>query len=303
MQRHPTTGEPLICLRCNTLNSADAHVCEACGAPLIIPDDDFGIMARAGAHTTVGQVRTNNEDNVGVFAYNGVVIGLVADGMGGAAAGEVASQLTVDAVRTFFHQESDGEENSAVDLQALPEDELHTKLRDAILLANRSVFEAQKDTAKKGMGTTSTVALVRGNRVLLAHVGDSRAYLVAHIDGTIAQVTVDHSFVEALVASGHITRAQAKHHPMGHVLYRALGQGLDVDIDLYARTIRPGDRLVLCSDGLTRHISPEEIAEIVLQTPDPDEASRELITLVNARGAEDNATVVVIAVQPTDLPA
>ncbi|CAG0983505.1 MAG: Stp1/IreP family PP2C-type Ser/Thr phosphatase [Anaerolinea sp.] len=298
MQSQKFDEEPLVCLRCLTGNAPGATQCAHCGAVMIMPDEDFGLTLRVSARTSVGQVRANNEDNVGVWAINGVVIGIVADGMGGAAAGEVASRLTVEAIGSHFAAQDSETGEPTGDLQLLSESDLLDKLRSAIHRANRSVVDhSQKNAQRKGMGTTSTAALIRGNRVLLAHVGDSAAYLADKVDGSVTQLTVDHSFVQALVASGHITQAQARYHPMKHVLYRALGQSLELDVDLYARTVRAGDRIVLCSDGLIRHIAPEEIAEIVLREEMPSAATEQLLTLVNERGAEDNATVIVITVE------
>lgn len=290
-------GEPVTCLHCGAYNQPDAARCTSCGADLIVPDQDFNLMIRVSARTNVGQVRSNNEDNVAVWAIEGVVVALIADGMGGAAAGEEASRLAAESVQAAFLRGSP----NGTGLQFLAEDELAERLRQAIRDANLSVFERSvHDPSRKGMGTTSTLAMVRGTRVMIAHVGDSRAYLVDEQARTITQVTIDHSFVEALVASGHITREQARRHPMGHVLYRALGQAPELDVDYYARTLRRGDRFIMCSDGLTRHLSPEEIAEIVLRTENPAEATLDLVELTNLRGGEDNVSVVVIAMQATD---
>jgi serine/threonine protein phosphatase PrpC len=168
-------------------------------------------------------------------------------------------------------------------------------LRDAIRSANLNIVQrAVSYPALKGMGTTVTLAMVRETDVLVAHVGDSRAYLVESSTGEITQITSDHSFVEALVTAGHITREEARDHPMKNVLYRALGQSEDIDIDIYHSRMHVGDRLVLCSDGLTRHVKPEEIAETVLSDTDTDITSQKLIDLANGRGGEDNISVVVI---------
>src|SRR5260221_11325407 len=288
-------GEPLTCLRCGTLNSPDARSCKGCGAPLVVPDTDFNLLAVGSARTSVGQVRDNNEDKVSLWALDGVILAIVADGMGGAAAGEVASRLTVEAVQADFLGEARGSDN----LPTLSETDLSSRLVDAIHDANKAVVQrAQDEPTLKGMGTTSTLALIRGNRAMIAHVGDSRAYIVDGKEGWINQVTDDHSFVQALVASGHITPEQAKHHPMGSVLYRALGQSLDLEVDIYTRYLKAGDRLVLCSDGLTRHVQPSDIAEIVLKTDMPSVATAELIELANSRGGEDNITVIVVMMQP-----
>jgi protein phosphatase len=183
------------------------------------------------------------------------------------------------------------------------ESDLSELLIKAIRDANQTVVErARNEPALKGMGTTSTLILVRGNRVLAAHVGDSRLYLVDGDTAMINQVTDDHSFVQALVASGHITPEQARTHPMGNVLYRALGQSLDLEVDVYTRYLKANDRLVVCSDGLTRHILPEEIGEVVMRNPEPEKATQELIDLANSRGGEDNISVIVIKMTAVEEP-
>ena len=292
-------GEPLTCLRCGTLNSPTARFCTGCGAQLVVPDADFNLLALSSARSDVGQVRTNNEDKVNLWAIEGIVLALVADGMGGAAAGEEASRLTVEAIQADFL----GEPRGSQDLQVLSESDLRSRLTDSVLDANKAVIDrSDHEPSLKGMGTTSTLALIRGNRALIAHVGDSRAYLIDGQEGWINQVTDDHSFVQALVASGHITPEQAKIHPMGSVLYRALGQSLDLEVDVYTRYLKAGDRLVLCSDGLTRHLSPTEIAEIVRKNEKPEQSTQDLIALANSRGGEDNISVIVIMMQPVEEP-
>src|SRR5690606_23218500 len=167
--------------------------------------------------------------------------------------------------------------------------------------ANANIVQrAARDPELRGMGTTMTLAFVRGDRSIIAHVGDSRAYLVDGYTRRISQITADHSFVEALVAAGHITHEQAEEHPMRNVLYRALGQSDDIDVDVYETHLRPGDRLLLCSDGLTRHVKSHEIADVVLSDDDPEVASEALIDLANARGGEDNVSVIIILVEATD---
>lgn len=286
-------GEPLTCLHCGTFNRADAVQCSQCRVPLAVPDEDFGLVARPSARTSVGGVRHNNEDNLSLWAAKGVVLALIADGMGGAAAGEEASRLVVESVQADFLSEKRGSD----ELATQSENDLSNRLADAIHDANRAVMDkALANPQLKGMGTTSTLAMVRANRLMIAHVGDSRAY---HIDGKThesTQITSDHSFVQALVASGHITAEQARSHPMNNVLYRALGQSLDLEVDAYARFVRAGDQIILCSDGLTRHLQPEDITRIVTAEPSPYLSTQKLIDLANSRGGEDNISVIVIKI-------
>ncbi len=277
-----------------------------CGATLSVPDElnQTHIVPRASARTSLGRVRENNEDRVGLWARHGVLLALVADGMGGAVAGEEASRLVVEAVQADFLGEARGSET----LHDLDEEEISEKLRVVVRRANRAVIQrANEHPELQGMGTTMTLAFVRDNRVIIAHVGDSRAYLLDGTEGWINQITDDHSFVEALLTSGHITAEQAAVHPMRNVLYRALGQIEDTESDLYSRSLAEGDRLILCSDGLTRHVAPAEIADIATHHNEPEEIAQALIDLANQRGGEDNISVVVIVLEsakdiPTEVP-
>jgi PPM family protein phosphatase len=288
----------LHCLRCSALNDTTATACHVCGAALIVPDEVHQSQTTGSARTSVGRVRTNNEDTVGLWGRHGIMLGLVADGMGGAAAGEEASRLAKEAVQADFVGALRGSES----LFELSDLEIAHKLRMSITHANEALLERIKENSTlRGMGTTATIGMVRGGKLILAHVGDSRAYLINGKHGWIQQVTDDHSFVEALLASGHITRAQAERHPMRSVLYRALGQNEELGYsDIYMREVRPGDRIVLCSDGLPRHIADHEIASIAMQHDDPEIIAQSLIDLTNQRGAEDNVSVVAFVVQATD---
>lgn len=287
-------AEPVTCLRCGTLNPVERDYCIGCGSPLMVEHMRDRIRIHASARTDPGQVRENNEDSVGLWSLDSVVLALVADGMGGAAAGEEASRITVEAVQADFL----GEQRGSSTLLELAEEILHDKLLGAIQAANMAVINrVDEDAALRGMGTTATLAFIRGRRAIFAHVGDSRAYLVDGTRGWVTQITSDHSFVEALLAAGHINAEEAEHHPMKNVLYRALGQTPDTTADLYDRFLAGGDRIVLCSDGLTRHLSPDEIAQLVLLDDDPHAATQRLIDLANARGGEDNISAVVILIE------
>lgn len=295
----PIDGLPLTCLRCGTLNKPLAKYCIGCGATLSVPEEDIQVhlVVRASARSNVGRVRENNEDRVALWARHGVVLVMVADGMGGAAAGEEASRLAVEAVQADFLGEARGSET----LGELSEDEIADKLRAAVRRANRAVIHsADENPEYQGMGTTITLAFVRDNRVIVAHVGDSRAYLVDGREGWINQITDDHSFVEALLASGHITPEQAAVHPMRNVLYRALGQVEETDADLYSRNLAEDDWLILCSDGLTRHVTPVEMTEITQEYDQPEEVAQALIDLANERGGEDNISVAVLLMESVE---
>jgi protein phosphatase len=250
----------------------------------------------------MGQVRENNEDNLHLWTRDEFVLAVIADGMGGAVAGEEASRLAVEAVEdamTLFDQ------SGSTAAETLADENILERMQDIINTANaKIVHRAMVNPDLRGMGTTVTMAFVRraGREIhaMIAHVGDSRAYLIDGHNRIISQITADHSFVEALVAAGHLTHEQAEDHPMRNVLYRALGQNEDIEIDLYEARLHVKDRLVLCSDGLTRHVKPQEIADISLGYDDPETVAQTLIALANERGGEDNISVVVIIVEGDD---
>jgi PPM family protein phosphatase len=231
-----------------------------------------------GACSDVGQVRRENQDRYGVFPADRPCLFVVADGMGGHADGGTASRLAVDALAETFRQ-GQGEAPEA-------------RLAAAVRAANDAVWrEANAGGSPKRMGTTCTALLVEGGRVVLAHVGDSRAYRVA--GGQLEQLSPDHTVAAELLASGVLNADEAARHPQRHALTRALGVGAEVDV--FAHDIgpaRPGDAYVLCSDGL----APVEIAEVerVVSSYEPQEAAEWLVARANALGGLDNITVVVV---------
>ena len=229
------------------------------------------IVEQAGL-TDVGRQRTANEDSLFVsppmFA--------VADGMGGAKAGEVASAVAVEAVGAA------GESSEPTEAQ------LAGIVRDA----NRRIYElAGADESRRGMGTTLTLAKVHGDEVSLAHVGDSRAYRMR--DGELSQVTRDHSLVAELERSGQITAEAAEHHPQRSIITRALGPEPDVEVDTYTLAGREGDLFLICSDGLTSMISDEEVSSILRSASSLDEAANGLVRAANQSGGKDNITVIL----------
>ena len=227
-----------------------------------------------GAATDVGRVRDGNEDAYLVDHAMGLMA--VADGMGGHRAGEVASVTALEALRAAITS--------------------GRPLRESIEDANNAVFaKAQTDTNLRGMGTTLTAGtLVAGGTMLVGHVGDSRAYLLH--DGELRQVTDDHSLVEELVREGRLTSDEAAVHPQRSIITRALGVDASVEVDVYPVELAPGDRLLLCSDGLTGMVQPETIAATLRREDDPARAAAQLIDAANQAGGEDNITVVVVAV-------
>ena len=241
----------------------------------------------ASLRTHVGQVRGHNEDFVGSWEPSTESerddlgwLYIVADGVGGAEAGDVASQLATEQTITHYVEDSDAE-NSA------------ERLLYAIETANDDLRQLAIERGQGGyMATTMCAVLIQNDTAILANVGDSRGY-VLH-DGELRQVTRDHSLVAQLVAEGAITPEEAITHPRRNVILSSLGPSRDPQIDLFNVDIVDGDRLILCSDGLNRHVSDNEIAQII-QDASPDDAAETLVNLANARGGSDNISVAIVA--------
>jgi PPM family protein phosphatase len=229
------------------------------------------IVEQAG-RTDVGRQRSANEDSLFVSPP----LFAVADGMGGAKAGEVASAVAVEAV--------EGAQESSEPAEA--------QLAGIVREANRRIYElAVADESRRGMGTTLTLAKVHGDEVSLAHVGDSRAYRMR--DGELTQLTRDHSLVAELERSGQITAEAAEHHPQRSIITRALGPEPDVEVDTYTLAGRESDVFLICSDGLTSMISDEEVSSILRSAGSLDEAANGLVRAANQSGGKDNITVIL----------
>ena len=240
------------------------------------------MILRAAARSDVGLRRRSNEDRFALVPEHGFY--LVADGMGGHTAGQVASQLAAEAATRAI--------NALEGASATPCE----KLRMVVAAANRAIYlAAQRQPEYAGMGTTVVAVLAAGDRAALAHVGDSRAYLVRR--GKIRQLTDDHSIVGELLRRQEISADAAREHPHRHVLTRALGVRENVEPDLAELSPAHGDVFVLCSDGLTNHIEDLELAKLVTETSDLQEACEDLVDVANGRGGEDNVTVVLARVE------
>jgi protein phosphatase len=228
--------------------------------------------------TDTGRQRRDNEDN----AYVRSPLFVVADGMGGAQAGEVASAL---AVEEFRHGLPD---------DGTPEQRLAARIQDA----NRRIYELSRaEHEHAGMGTTLTAVYVDDADLAVAHVGDSRAYIFR--DGKLTRLTQDHSLVEELVRQGKLTEAQAAEHPQRSIITRALGIELDVEVDTWTYPVRAADVVLLCSDGLTSMIDEAAIAAVLGAESDLDRAAERLIAEANAAGGRDNITVVLFRLEET----
>lgn len=240
------------------------------------------LRIETGGVSDVGRRRDHNEDAWRVFRVGADAARLVcavADGMGGHLAGEVASDRAMETVEREFGARDD--------------DDAAMALGEILEHANTRVWqEAQDDPEKAGMGSTVVCAVIDGAVAHLANVGDSPAYLVSQ--GQARQITRDHSWVAEQVAAGDIRPEDAESHPYRHILTRCLGAEETVQVELYETVeLRPGDALVLCSDGLTAHVTPEEIGPILSQASSPEAAAQALVDLANERGGTDNITVVV----------
>jgi PPM family protein phosphatase len=275
------------------------------------PVPRLGVRMRIAGRTDVGITRDHNEDSFAFldlsegtsnadFQYGEMDVGLrgavlvVADGMGGAAAGELASAMAVEAVMdTFRAQWMQGVSREA--------DSFVETIRDAADTANHRIFAyagAHREFA--GMGTTATVVGVLGNSLYLAQVGDSRAYIVR--DGDARQITKDQSLMQQLIEAGEMTPDQAEVSERRNIILQALGPDSTVRADLTHQPLARGDVLVMCSDGLTTHLRAHDIGRLVTENPDPDDACIALIGAANADGGHDNITVIVVQFSGDGLP-
>jgi protein phosphatase len=253
-------------------------------------DADMALAVKVAGRSDVGCVRANNEDNFGYDSRYGIFV--VCDGMGGQAAGEVASKMGVDILLDYFRKlpapknpPANGQEVSGAE-----------RLASAIQLANRTIFYAgQEQNGQGGMGSTIVAALVRGNSLTIGHVGDSRIYLIRQ--GTIQQLTQDHSLVMEQVRRGYITLEQAQKSEMQNIILRALGSEESVEADVEDLVVLPGDILLMTSDGLTRHVKDDEILAIVKRSGNLEQACNELVETAKLRGGDDNITCLLMRME------
>ncbi|HEX8088252.1 MAG TPA: Stp1/IreP family PP2C-type Ser/Thr phosphatase [Blastocatellia bacterium] len=277
------------------------------------------VVLQSGHFTDVGLVRELNEDSLlalnltQYFESVQTQIGLyiVSDGMGGEAAGEVASRVSVRAVAEWVTDKlisaslkSTREEKIAAPthtgglrLAIADGNEMATTemLRQAVVNANHEVLKyAQANPDERGLGATLTVAMIVGEVLTVAHVGDSRCYLLS--GDRLEQITEDHSLVQKMVNTGNLSRMEARIHPYRNVIYRSIGADEKIEIDLLRRRLKSGDMIMLCSDGLNGMLSDDEIRDILMVNPDPNAAAKELVVAANAAGGEDNTSVIVVRI-------
>lgn len=253
----------------------------------------MSLTVQVAGKSDLGCVRTNNEDNFGYDTRFGIFV--VCDGMGGQAAGEVASKIGVDTVLEYFRKAGatgkypiEGEPLEGVSERA-------NALASAIRLANKTIFDtASKNASHAGMGSTVVAALVKGNFLSIAHVGDSRIYLIRK--DAIQQLTNDHSLVMEQVRRGLITLEEAEKSNMQNIIIRALGSEETVEADVDDMVGQPGDILLLASDGLTKYVKDKRLLEIVKNAPTLQVACERLIQAAKDAGGDDNITCTLVRV-------
>ncbi len=257
------------------------------------------LSINVSGRTDVGRKRTSNEDSFVILPDHGLFV--VADGMGGHAAGEVASRLAVESIERHISGGPVGEDSTLPASMQGPLSPREAKLAvparkvlNAIRLANQEIVRSvRKDQSMRGMGTTVVLAYIRGNRAYIGSVGDSRAYLTRNSE--IMQLTCDHTFVNEQVMAGTLTSSEARRHPARNILTRAVGSQEAVEPDLVEQELEEGDCLLLCSDGLTTMLEDDDILKTLEAHPDDLEGGcRALIEQANERGGDDNVTVVLV---------
>jgi len=236
--------------------------------------------------TDVGIIRSGNEDSYLMVPDRGIFV--VADGMGGHAAGEVASEMAV----RFVARELGS-------LRGLSDDQVADRMRTAIRAANGAIFQRTlTEHDKRGMGTTVTALVLYHTRFLIGQVGDSRAYLFR--DSNLIQLTKDHSYVQEQVDAGYLTPEQARSHPYSNVITRCVGANSDVMPDIYLGTVKPRDLFLLASDGLTGMLEDHQLAELLTASRMPQEHVDELVTEANRHGGLDNITAILVRIDSAE---
>jgi protein phosphatase len=245
---------------------------------------DLSVAAR----TDVGMIRSGNEDAFFAHATDQLGLFIVADGMGGHAAGEVASEMAVQIVSRELGQ-----------IEDLHGDGVRERVAHALRTANRAIFERTlAESDKQGMGTTASVLILSGKRYLIGQVGDSRVYMLR--EGGLKQLTKDHSYVQEQVDAGLLTPEQARYHPYSNVITRCVGAGESSEPDTFAGEVKAGDVFLLASDGLTGMVDDRRLQQLLLSRATARRVVDALIAEANYRGGLDNITAIVVQVQQVD---
>jgi serine/threonine protein phosphatase PrpC len=246
------------------------------------------MQIQVGAGTDVGMIRQGNEDNFFAEADERRGVFVVADGMGGHAAGEVASEMAVQIVSRHLLPLASSRQKGAGDAVA-----------QALKDANRAIYDRMlAEVDKQGMGTTASVLVLSDAGYLIGQIGDSRVYLLR--DGALSQITKDHSYVQEQVDAGLLTPEQARYHPYSNVITRCVGASEEVEADVYSGEIRVGDVFLVASDGLTGMVDDRRLQQLLLARSGPGRIVDSLIAEANGRGGLDNITAIVIQVAGLD---
>jgi len=240
------------------------------------------------ARSDVGMIRAGNEDSFFAEANEKRGLFIVADGMGGHAAGEVASEMAVQIISRELAAISD-----------INSDNVQAKVAEAVKKANSKIYERTiTEVDKQGMGTTASVLILTGSKYLIGQVGDSRVYLLR--DGKLRQLTKDHSYVQEQVDAGFLTPEQARYHPYSNVITRCVGASPDVEPDIYRGDVKIGDLFLVASDGLTGMVDDRRLQILLMSRAEPERKVHALISEANGRGGLDNITAIVVQVAPDE---
>jgi PPM family protein phosphatase len=240
------------------------------------------------ARTDVGMIRSGNEDNFAVHANGDRGLFIVADGMGGHAAGEVASEMAVQII-----------ERELQSIQNLDDRTVAETVAEALRKANRNIHDRTiTEVDKQGMGTTASVLLISRLKYMIGQVGDSRVYRLR--DGALQQLTKDHSYVQEQVDAGFLTPEQARYHPYSNVITRCVGASPEVEPDIYAGEAKVGDLFLVASDGLTGMVDDRRLQMLLMSRAEPERKVHALISEANGRGGLDNITAIVVQVAPDE---
>jgi len=249
------------------------------------------VQLAVGARSDVGMIRSGNEDNYFAEADERRGVFVVADGMGGHAAGEVASEMAVQIVSRHL-----------LAIASVTQPDAAQTLAHSLREANRAIYERMlAEMLSDSISTTASVLMLSDNRFLIGQIGDSRVYLLR--DGALTQVTKDHSYVQEQVDAGLLTPEQARYHPYSNVITRCVGAAESVEADLYAGEVRAGDVFLVASDGLTGMVDDRRLQQMLLARSGPGRIVDALIAEANGRGGLDNITAIVIQVGAVDVPA
>lgn len=243
------------------------------------------IYVEIGVKSDIGEVRDRNQDSYFISSSETYFLFVIADGMGGHKAGEIASNMAIEVMKMNLEEELK---------KAISNDEdIKNKIEDSIRIANQKIYKKSLEDEKfSGMGTTTTLAYEKDGKIYIGHVGDSRAYILRK--NVLEQLTKDHSLVEELLRNGSISKEEAKNHPQRNIITRAVGTSDDIEVDLIIKERYEDDILLLCSDGLSNMISDDQIKEVLLNSSSMNEACEDLVSLSKGKGGFDNITVLAI---------